>query len=351
MLGGRPRALLLETAPWGGPEVRAGAALEAPALEVPGAAEVLMAASALEAAEKRDPGEGALAALPGVASSSGLHAERLAAAAALAVGARLVALDRPKATTLRRLLHLAPVSDLDRAFGARVRRSYRELLADLGAAGGGPPVGWGGEAWSAGEGSFEGPLGDPYEAVLMRERERVMAAVIRAEEGAGEGGVCALVGEDHLPGLEGLLSERAEPLAAVTDILEDPPAPPSGELAGEAYAVKRGVLEGLLIQTSQSMLGVAEWALEPAAPEFEDVRGLVALIYGHHRMTLATCPPGLLAEVSGERKGAAFWQELEAFRQARPLNGGGGYSDAVVDQIVASAIEDLPSVVQGLRAP
>jgi len=337
--------------------VRAGAALAAPALEVPGAAEVLMAAGALEAAEKRDPGKGALAALPGVASSSGLHEERLAAAAALAVGARLVALDRPKATTLRRLLHLAPVRDLDRAFGARVRRSYRELLSALGAAGGGEaPAAPGGEAWPAGEGGgFEGPLGDPYDAVLMRERERVMAAVIRAEEGAGEGGVCALVGEDHLPGLESLLSERDEafnpfePLATVADLLEDPPAPSDGELAGEAYAVKRGVLEGLLVQTSQSMVGVAEWALEPAAPEFEDVRGLVALIYGHHRMTLAACPPDLLAEVSGEREGTGFWQDLEAFRQARPVNGGGGYSDPVVDQIVAGAIEDLPSVVQGLR--
>ena len=222
-------------------------------------------------------------------------------------------------------------------------------------------LGWaderpGGEAWPAGEGGgFEGPLGDPYDAVLMRERERVMAAVIRAEEGAGEGGVCALVGEDHLPGLESLLSERDEafnpfePLATVADLLEDPPAPSDGELAGEAYAVKRGVLEGLLVQTSQSMVGVAEWALEPAAPEFEDVRGLVALIYGHHRMTLAACPPDLLAEVSGEREGTGFWQDLEAFRQARPVNGGGGYSDPVVDQIVAGAIEDLPSVVQGLR--
>ena len=360
VLRARPRRVLLETMPWGGPEAPAGGALEAPGMQVPGATEVLMAAGALDAAERRDPGAGALAALPGVASSSGLPAERLAAAAGLALGARLVALDRPKETTLRRLLHLPSTRDLDRAYGARVRQSYRELLAALGGGPAAPPPGTGAQAWPEGEGAFEGADGDPYAAILMKERDRVMAAVIRAEieANAREGerargddsqeGVFVLVGEDHLPGLEHMLGPEGEPetLDAVAEFLHDPLPSPNGELAGEAFAVKRGVLEGLLYQTSQSMLGVAAWALEPVAPEFEDVRGLVALIYGHHRMALASCPSELLAEVSGERPGSSFWQSLEAFRQARPVNGGGGYSDAVVDQIVASAVEDLPAVLQ-----
>ena len=113
-------------------------------------------------------------------------------AAAFAVDARLVFGDRPKEVTYRRLVSTPTLAELDETFARQSARNYRLLLPE-----------------SHEHATLPEPdaSADAFERVCIEERDAVLAHTIYEEatmEGLPPGEVVAVVGSDHLAGVERL---------------------------------------------------------------------------------------------------------------------------------------------------
>ena len=254
--------------------------------------------------------------------------EQIAFAAALSVDARIVFGDRPKDVTMKRLVS-ADATELDAAYGKRSCLNYLALL---------------GEDAARDLPASALPSGATvYDRVMLEERERVMLHTLAKEMEATDGPVMSLVGLDHLDGMAAMWEEGAG-AADVQDLLGAPQdyvgaGAEDQAAAEENYCLKRSILEGLLaITCAPDVINYANQVLRNVADNHYDTYELVSIIYQTPRMLLATCPPELLAKVFQGRDKGDIFAELEPYRQARPLHGGNGFSDAVVDQIVGSAI-------------
>jgi len=155
-------------------------------------------------------------------------------AAAFAVDARLVFGDRPKETTYRRLLSCPTLAELDETFGNQSERNYRLLLPEDHPLAAVPPM----------------PAHDKFEQICIHERDEILTHTIRLEasnaEGAGE--VVAVLGADHVPGVEkrwrSFVDGSATPPTPMETSTEPEPTGPKAEakrekeLGNAAYKAK-----------------------------------------------------------------------------------------------------------------
>ena len=277
---------------------------------------------------------------------SGLCSEQLAYVAAFAVGAALVFGDRPKAVTYRRMLLCPSLADLDTAFGLQVSQSvfcfcagqrlwgfYIKPRAEMGSADAPPhpaPL----QSASNYEALAPGlPLSGGSsltEEVLIRERDRVMAASLRAASlaaGAAGGCIVGVVGASHLPGLRqswdapGFLDGSA---GAADAALTTVPAGAATEETAEQAGVRRALLDGVIRLTCRGDVSEdVQRELGPVAEASAEAHAWAAELYGNSRMLLAALDRGQLAQVCGGWR-CDMWEVLAPLRAARPVNGGTG---------------------------
>ena len=233
-------------------------------------------------------------------------AEQVALVAALVRNAPLVFGDRPKEVTFRRLFAESE-AELDAAFGAQCASNFASLQA-------------GGEAPPP-------AAPDAFERVVLRERDLVMFDSLRAEARAAGAGrsVVGILGSAHLAEVCRLFRESGGFSDDVDHLLTSPP-PPAG-----ARGVRRALLERLLcLRVPEEVVAEAEAAL--GAVPVEDQADFMATreLYGSPRMLLAMLSKEDLPSVAMGRGGTDLWALLQPLRDARPVNGGAGFSAAAL---------------------
>ena len=264
-----------------------------------------------------------------------LPAEALVYAAAFAVDARLVFGDRPKEVTYRRLVSTPTLAELDETFARQSARNYRLLLPE-----------------SHEHATLPEPdaSADAFERVCIEERDAVLAHTIYEEatmEGLPPGEVVAVVGSDHLAGVERLWkrmvtsggADRASD--AEIDALLDAP-----ETARDDIGVRLAIMQRLLgLRCTESLVQDAFAALDADmnALEGEDIIAFNATseIYGNARMLLACAADDAVfdAVVGGVGK-SDFREALEMMQKVRPANGGKGWTEeAIVWLRTVSAVD------------
>mmetsp|Transcript_18680 Transcript_18680/g.29897 ORF Transcript_18680/g.29897 Transcript_18680/m.29897 type:complete len:461 (-) Transcript_18680:501-1883(-) len=268
-----------------------------------------------------------------------LPAEPLVYAAAFAVDARLVFGDRPKETTYRRLVSCPTLAELDQTFGNQSARNYRLLLPD------GHP-----------EAVLRPPApGDAFETVCIAERDDILAHTIREEaarDGA-PGAVVAVMGADHVAGVERKLSEMVASggdggagEAELAALLQAP------ETAADDLGVRLAITQRLLgLRCTESLVADANAALDAdlSALVGDDIIAFNATseIYGSARMLLACVEDSaLLDAVIGGVHRSDFGEVLAPMRDVRPSRGGRGWSQDALAWLRTAAGVDL-SVLQG----
>lgn len=267
-----------------------------------------------------------------------LPAEALVYAATFAVDARLVFGDRPKETTYRRLVSCPTLSELDQTFGNQSTRNYRLLLPEDHPEAAIPPP----------------KEDDMFEKVCISERDTILAHTIREEAAADgkSGEVVAVVGADHLPGVEkeweAMVSSGGATVGeeAMAELLRAP------ETVSDDIGVRLAIMQRLLgLRCTESLVADANAALDAdlAALEGDDIIAFNASseIYGSARMLLACCEDRKVfdAVVSGVEK-SDFQKELQPMTDVRPSKGGAGWSEDALVWLRTAAAVDL-TVLQG----
>jgi hypothetical protein len=240
-------------------------------------------------------------------------------AAAFAVDARLVFGDRPKETTYRRLLSCPTLAELDETFGNQSERNYRLLLPEDHPLAAVPPM----------------PAHDKFEQICIHERDEILTHTIRLEasnaEGAGE--VVAVLGADHVPGVEKrwrsfVDGSATPPTPDEIDALNTAP-----DTAEDDIGVRLAIMQRLLgLRCTESLVNDANAALDADldALKGEDIIAFNATseIYGAARMLLACVNDrDVFDAVIGGRGGCDFGDVLSPMRDVRPMNGGKGWSE------------------------
>lgn len=264
-----------------------------------------------------------------------LPAEALVYAAAFAVDARLVFGDRPKEVTYRRLVSLPTLAELDETFGNQSARNYRLLLpTDHPQAKIPPPA-----------------PNDQFEKICIDERDVILAHTIREEASladAGPGAVVAVVGSDHLAGVEAKWdafvrsggTEGALSAAELDAILAAP------ETAKEDVGQRLAIMQRLLgLRCTESLVGDAMQALD------DDLNKLVgdeiiafnatSELYGSARMLLSCVEDEELREavIGGFKCDMA--EVLKPASDVRPSKGGIGWSEEAIVWLRTSSSVDL----------
>ena len=270
-----------------------------------------------------------------------LPAEALVYAAAFAVDARLVFGDRPKDVTYRRLVSVTTLAQLDETFGNQSARNYRLLLPEDHPQAKIPPP----------------SPGDQFEKICIDERDAILAHTIREEAAmadAGPGAVVAVVGSDHLAGVEARWdafvtsggSDGALAEAELDDLLAAPAA--ATEDIGQRLAIMQRLLG---LRCTESLVGDAMQALD------DDMNKLVgdeiiafnatSELYGSARMLLSCVEDvDLRAAVIGGFK-CEMEEVLEPVRAVRPSKGGTGWSEDAIVWLRTSSSVDLAPLCGG----
>lgn len=262
-----------------------------------------------------------------------LPAEALVYAAAFAVDARLVFGDRPKEATYRRLVSCPTLAELDATFGNQSERNYRLLLPEDHPQATIPPA----------------KADDVFENVCINERDVILAHTIYEEatmEGV-PGEVVAVVGSDHLAGVERNWTEMVETggkSRTSQERLDELLAAP--DTTRDAIGTRLAIMQRLLgLRCTESLVQDAFKALDDDMNtlEGEEIIAFNATseIYGSARMLLACVEDREVfdAVVGGVEK-SDFADALAPMREVRPANGGVGWSeDAIVWLRTVSAVD------------
>jgi len=263
-----------------------------------------------------------------------LPTEPLVYLAALVANVPIVYGDRTKAVTYRRLFANSTLVDLDFAFGVNCAANYDKTLSRLGAS-------------SATGGALDAELQiDHFHLYVIEERNRLLrhsfasaALACRDSEGEVPAGVMAVVGADHLEGIErDWLLDLQDNLLSEPDLQLLLEAPPSAPLDPELLGAKLGLLARTLelrcarevTQHALQVLGLAELQAHGGSGwvAFEGVLET----YGTCRMMLATVPEAQLgAIVSGHACDMAA--VLQPLRVLRPVEGGRGYDEEALKHL------------------
>lgn len=242
-------------------------------------------------------------------------AEQVALVAALAVAAPLVNGDRNREVTFRRLLNCT-AEELDAAFGSQAAGNYEDLVCRNGG------------SWP----SDKAPTSDAFDRIVLRERDAVLYHSLRSEARAvGEGmNVVGIVGSAHADAIAALHARATPTLDDIAPLLTSP------ELdEDQSYGCRRAIMERLLVlrsapamaAASQESLGDVGFAHVAA---YEDTNEM----YANCRMLLACLTEEQLRAVVSTRKGCQdMWDVLQVVRQARPTQGGKGYSAPALETL------------------
>lgn len=230
-------------------------------------------------------------------------AEQVALVAALCVNSVFVFGDRPKLSTVHRLLSCT-ASDLDAAFGRQAANNF---------------------AVTCGFEERPGDVGDVFDRVVLSERDAVLHATLLAEASAAEAGstIVGLLGGAHFEAVSELFAQRAD-AADVAPLLVDPePSSPVADLG-----VRRAIMERLLLLRAPEE-AVAELLASLEELPFNQVAPYEAALetYSSWRMLLACLTPSELANVASSAKGVDLFRSLQPVRDCRPSLGGRGWSD------------------------
>jgi len=260
--------------------------------------------------------------------------EQLAYIAAFTTGAKLIFGDRPKDITYRRLHSLVTAAELDEAFGFQVAAHYRNLVG-------------------APQPDLEALMVPVAEQIMMQEREAVMCKVVEGALGGclPQGGVTSpcssvvlVVGAGHLPGIKYLWNGGrwremvGSPDLTTSAIMSTQPSRRGARVVGHmedarATGLRRGLLLALMrmcvtaevMEDMDTVLGAVPDAQMPAVEAISE-------IYGSTRTMLACLPRDLLAQVCSGYK-CDMYEALEPLRALRPMNGGPGYSEEMVQYV------------------
>lgn len=246
----------------------------------------------------------------------GAAAEQAALVAALVRRVPVLFGDRPKDATVRRLL-AESAAELDAAFGAQLASNW-----------GMPPA------------AADAPP-DAFARVVLSERDAVLYnSLRRAAAAAGPGAaVVGLVGGAHLDALATLFEAAPRFLDEVDHLLQAPPPP------AEGLGLRAALAEALLRTRCPEEVAAEAAAAAGSLPAAERAAYEAASeLYGSARMLLATLPRERLPEVVCARGGGELWELLRPLREARPSNGGAGWSEE------ALAVARAGMAVPGLAA-
>lgn len=298
------------------------------------------------------------------------NGEQLAYISALAAGTHLVFGDRPKDITYRRLYCLPTIAQLDQAYAAQVVSNYQDTLGKA------PP-------------KYEPLAASRVQQILMEEREAVMCKIVsdccrgtlaqlggNVRRGAPASWgpppsdvplVVLVVGSAHLPGLDYMWRTKywkellGSPDLMTSELMSAPDVLKMGQpvpvatvdvdkvdtepvrdavkravaAAAEAGAadlgLRRGLVEALLrLQCTSEILADLDLVLPPVPEgESQQVKDMVAEIWGTMRMQLACLPPDMLQQVVAGNN-CDFSELLAPLRALRPLNKGPGYDQEIM---------------------
>ena len=259
-----------------------------------------------------------------------LPPEVLVYAAAFTVGATVVYGDRPKAVTYRRLMATPTLAELDGTFAAQSERNYRLLLpADH-------PL-----AAKANEKS-----GDFFEKIVIEERDCVLASTIRecVDKSDDGGEVVAVIGVDHVEGVTRIYKDtfasaeneaRAEELCVVPDASADAP--------GVRIALAQRLMglrcpPALVDDVERTLSSDVQNLNANDMIEFE----LASEVYGSSRMLMACVEDKEVLDAVVGGFNCDFSEDVLApIRAVRPLNGGKGYSDDVINTLRTTSVVDF----------
>ena len=259
-----------------------------------------------------------------------LPPEVLVYAAAFTVGATVVYGDRPKAVTYRRLMATPTLAELDGTFAAQSERNYRLLLpADH-------PL-----AAKANEKS-----GDFFEKIVIEERDCVLASTIRecVDKSDDGGEVVAVIGVDHVEGVTRIYKDtfasaeneaRAEELCVIPDASADAP--------GVRIALAQRLMglrcpPALVDDVERTLSSDVQNLNANDMIEFE----LASEVYGSARMLMACVEDKEVLDAVVGGFNCDFSEDVLApIRAVRPLNGGKGYSDDVINTLRTTSVVDF----------
>jgi len=259
-----------------------------------------------------------------------LPPEVLVYAAAFTVGATVVYGDRPKAVTYRRLMATPTLAELDGTFAAQSERNYRLLLpADH-------PL-----AAKANEKS-----GDFFEKVVIEERDCVLASTIReCVDKADDGGeVVAVIGVDHVEGVARIYKDAfaaAENEAKAQELCVVPDA--SADAPGVRIALAQRLMglrcpPALVDDVMRTLSSDVQNLSANDMIEFE----LASEVYGSARMLMACVEDKEVLDAVVGGFNCDFSEDVLApIRAVRPLNGGKGYSEDVINTLRTTSVVDF----------
>ncbi len=140
-----------------------------------------------------------------------------------------------------------------------------------------------------------------------------------------------VVGSAHLDAVCRLFESASGFMDEVDDLLAAPAAVEDASLG-----TRRAILERLLSlrcppEVAAEAVGTLGELSFAHAAAYEDTHE----VYGSARMLLACLPREQLPAICGARDGADMWALLQPLRDARPANGGAGWSDAALASLRA----------------
>ena len=271
-----------------------------------------------------------------------LPAEALVYAAAFAVEARLVFGDRPKEATYRRLVSTPTLRELDETFGNQSARNYRLLLPEDDPKFVAPEI---------------KPENDAFQRVCIDERDTILSHTIY-EEAVAEGvpgAVVAVVGSDHLAGVEKRWEEMVNSGGSsrasdeeIEDLLQAP------ETSQEHIGSRLAIMQRLLgLRCTESLVTDAFEALDQDMNKLQGDEiiafNATAEIYGAPRMLLAAAGETDMEAFEcavGSAKGCDFMETLLPMRQVRPVNGGVGWSEDAIVWLRETGAVDVSGLVE-----
>ena len=260
-----------------------------------------------------------------------LPPEVLVYAAAFAVGATVIYGDRPKAVTYKRLMATPTLEELDGTFAAQSERNYRLLLPED------HPL-----AAKANE-----RVDDCFERIIIDERDRVMASTIKeCAEKTDDGTVVAVIGVDHIAGVSRIYRDNfaaAENDAKIAELNAAPEGAPDSMGVRVALAQR---LMGLRCPPAlvDDVMRTLSWDVQNLSAADANEFELVSEVYGSPRMLMACVEDKkLLDAVIGGFKCDYSEEVLAPVRAVRPINGGKGYSDEIVNALRTSSYVNFKS--------
>jgi len=261
-----------------------------------------------------------------------LPPEVLVYAAAFVVRATIVYGDRPKRVTIKRLVSEPTLEALDGTFAKQSERNYRLLLPS--------------DHPLASEASAR--TNDCFEEIIIDERDRVLAATIRECVRKTQKGekVVAVLGVDHVAGVARLYKdpknsalEDEEAIAALTAMPTTLPASAGARLAMAQRLMALRCPPALMNDVERTL----EEDVASLSPEERANFDLVSEVYGSARMLMACVEDQrvLDAVISGYKCDYSK-DVLEAVRRVRPINGGTGWSDEIINALRTNSVANFP---------